>query len=401
VMKIFPSPGGISSSLIEECTRQSSQLLRRNLIPEGILAATPGEQAQSRNYHGIFGRDAAICALGMLSGEDQELLTGARASLLTLAQYQAANGQIPKFVLPQSGEADFWYTGCIDATLWWLIAQALHDRFHSGHSLAPQMQPAVEKALNWLHCQEHPGWHLLQQNEASDWADIMPRSGFVLYSNALWYWVKRLYNLSGHEETRHFANVLLFPEDRDLATHKRLRLMSDYAHEQALPQDFYLSFVNFSMCGTEVDVFGNILAGLCGLADQERANSIASAIMTLTADSPRPLQVVGLPLQTDNPLWRRYMERHNQNLPFQYHNGGSWPFVGGFLVLLLARLGHYQEAREQLERLAAANAVNDWQFNEWFHGRSGQPMGMAGQSWNAAMFLAAHTTMDDGPDLFA
>ena len=36
---------------------------------------------------------------------------------------------------------------------------------------------------------------LLQQNEASDWADIMPRSGFVLYTNALWHRVKRLFDL--------------------------------------------------------------------------------------------------------------------------------------------------------------------------------------------------------------
>ena len=42
---------------------------------------------------------------------------------------------------------------------------------------------------------EHQRFFLLQQNEATDWADIMPRSGFVLYSNALWYLVKRLYAL--------------------------------------------------------------------------------------------------------------------------------------------------------------------------------------------------------------
>ena len=50
--------------------------------------------------------------------------------------------------------------------------------------------------------QEHQRFFLLQQNEASDWADIMPRSGFVLYTNALWYCVKRLYGIEHGRDTR-------------------------------------------------------------------------------------------------------------------------------------------------------------------------------------------------------
>ena len=44
-------------------------------------------------------------------------------------------------------------------------------------------------------------------------------------------------------------------------------------------------------------------------------------------------------------------------------------------------------AWNQLARLAEVNALDDWRFTEWFHGRSLAPMGMAGQSWNAAAFL--------------
>ena len=80
-------------------------------------------------------------------------------------------------------EADFWYLGCIDATLWWLIAVRLLDRAASPRRpLARTLAPEVERAIGWLACQEHQRFFLLQQNEASDWADIMPRSGFVLYT---------------------------------------------------------------------------------------------------------------------------------------------------------------------------------------------------------------------------
>jgi glycogen debranching enzyme len=89
------------------------------------------------------------------------------------------------------------------------------------------------------------------------------------------------------------------------------------------------------------------------------------------------------------------MQRHRQNHPWQYHNGGIWPFVGGFWVILLARLGREQEAWRELENLALANRVGDWAFNEWFHGQTGEPLGMPGQSWNAALFILAFLTLRD------
>jgi GH15 family glucan-1,4-alpha-glucosidase len=40
------------------------------LVPDGILAASPGVRASKRGYTAIFGRDAAVCAIGMaLSGD--------------------------------------------------------------------------------------------------------------------------------------------------------------------------------------------------------------------------------------------------------------------------------------------------------------------------------------------
>jgi glycogen debranching enzyme len=87
------------------------------------------------------------------------------------------------------------------------------------------------------------------------------------------------------------------------------------------------------------------------------------------------------------------MARHRQNFAYRYHNGGIWPFIGGFWVMALARLGKRRRARLQLERLAAVNRIRGWQFNEWFHGRTGHPRGMAGQSWNAAAFLLAQRAL--------
>src|SRR5262249_10954130 len=99
----------------------------------------------------------------------------------------------------------------------------------------------------------------------------------------------------------------------------------------------------------------------------------------------------------DDDLWRLYMGRHKQNHPHQYHNGGIWPFIGGFWVMTLALLGKRDLARTELEKLAAANEVGGWRFTEWLHGETSQPKGMPGQTWNAATFLCAHKAIELAP----
>jgi hypothetical protein len=38
----------------------------------------------------------------------------------------------------------------------------------------------------------------------------------------------------------------------------------------------------------------------------------------------------------------------------------------------------------------------EWEFNEWFHGLSGRPMGYGGQSWSAALYLFAAEAVERG-----
>jgi glycogen debranching enzyme len=380
-----------TSALIDDCRRESLALLERNLCPHGILAASRTDAAEARRYTRIFGRDAAICVLAMCGSGEAALEQGAVDSLDALAREQAANGQVPKYVDPEGRDADFWYLGCIDATLWWLIAVD-HVRRH-GSVGATHWQDGVQRAITWLQAQEHQTFRLLQQNEASDWADIMPRSGYVLYTNALWIEVKRRFALPDAEATAHHFNHLFDPFQRDLPEYHRARLLRHYARRGRRDPGLYLSFVNLAFAGNEGDVFGNVLAVLCGAASEEKARIIVNTIATAKAAEPYPVRVALHPLSREHELWRPYMARHQQNRVHQYHNGGIWPFVGGFWVMALAQLGLHEQARQHLGALAQANAANDWRFTEWFHGRTLAPMGMAGQSWNAAAFLLAQRAL--------
>ena len=394
-----PRDGSDAGALVDRCTDESLALLAANLTPQGILAARRSRQAEARAYTRIFGRDAGVCALAMAGSGVPALEHAAVASIESLARQQAPNGQIPKYVDPAGDDADFWYLGCIDATLWWLIAVDHLRRAATVEGLRGRWQPAVDRAIQWLLAQEHQRFFLLQQNEASDWADIMPRSGFVLYTNALWYLVKRRFALPDAEATRHHFNHLFHPFSRDLPQYRRARLLRHYAVRGRRDPGLYLSFVNLSFAGDEGDVFGNLLAILCGLAGDARAREIVRTLVAAGVAEPYPVRVVTRPITRGHALWRTYMARHRQNQPHQYHNGGIWPLVGGFWVLTLAMLGERELARAELRKLAWANSLDVWRFTEWFHGRTLEPMGMGGQSWNAATFLLARRALDGGAPL--
>jgi glycogen debranching enzyme len=387
-------------SLLDTCHARAIELLKRNLVPDGILAASPGVQASKRGYTAIFGRDAAVCAIGMALSGDKLLERSAAAGLHTLAKHQAPNGQIAKFVDLHRREADFWYLGCIDSTLWWLVALAFLDRRGRAGGLRRQYAKRIKLAIQWLLAQEHQRFFLLQQNEASDWADIMPRSGFVLYTNALWFFVKRLYRIAHAQETHQNFNGLFHPFSATIAEYRRAQLLNDYVLRRARDRDLYLSFVNFSFFGEEGDVFGNVLAVLLGLADARATRRTLDALTMAHVSDPYPVRVVTRPIKENSSLWRPYMARHRQNHVWQYHNGGIWPMVGGFWVTALVAAGRVEQAKSELVKLARVCALRNWGFTEWLHGKTLAPRGMPGQSWNAAAFLMAEHAVAAGASVF-
>ena len=133
--------------LVEEGRERARELLHRNLTPSGILAATRTAKATARHYDCIFGRDTAVCALSMVLSGDAQLVQGARDGLTTLARHQADNGQIPKYVDIRRHESDFWYVGCVDATLWWLIALRWLERHAVQRRAIGRLAPNAARAL--------------------------------------------------------------------------------------------------------------------------------------------------------------------------------------------------------------------------------------------------------------
>ncbi|MEA3398634.1 MAG: glycoside hydrolase 100 family protein [Patescibacteria group bacterium] len=388
----------MDNKIIEQCYHRSIELLIKNSNHYGVIAAIPVEKAMRVRYDYIFGRDACICALGMVASQNKKLIKIAKASLETLAKHQTKYGQIPYSVNPSKDGALFYFLGCIDSTLWWLIALDFYHKYSGDRMLHVKFQPKIKKALKWLMCQDQNNCGLLEQCESADWTDDIAGSGKVLYSNALWIKVLDIYGLKKEKKLAldglnniflpHLANPRRSEYlKRDIHRIKELNII----RERVDNVPYYLNYIGYKSGNDRCDVYGNCLAILFNAPSPVRAESIIRYLRNQKASRKYPVQVLFPPIEPGDYDWKAYMDREEcLNQPECYHNGGIWPYIGCFWAMVLKKIGLDKLAGQEMEKVAAANKVNDWEFNEWFHGRTGKPMGMAGQSWNAGMFLLAH-----------
>lgn len=92
-------------------------------------------------------------------------------------------------------------------------------------------------------------------------------------------------------------------------------------------------------------------------------------------------------IQAGDPDWNAY---YMLNLPYHYHNGGIWPFVGIMQIQFIHKLGFDELAMKELLRLALldeSGLAQPREFNEWAHGQTGEPMGKVFQTWSCSEFI--------------
>ena len=86
-------------SLLDACHSQSVALLKAKSDARWLSSLLHPLQAGKRGYTAIFGRDAAVCAIGMVLSGDQSLARAAAAGLHTLAgAIKHRMDEIAKFV---------------------------------------------------------------------------------------------------------------------------------------------------------------------------------------------------------------------------------------------------------------------------------------------------------------
>ena len=385
--------------IIQECYDRSLKLLKRNANKYGLMASTPTVASKRKLYSNIFGRDASISALGMVASNDEELIKIARQSLITLAEHQSVLGEIPSSLNPMTGQNSYYFLGNIDSNLWWLIALDFYTRYTGDHDLKLKLLKNIKRAALWLRYQDQNNDGLLEQGEACGWADDMPDNGRVLYTNVLWYKMLASHGMNREKELAsdglnnlfipHAANPNKSEYIKKDAHHREMEINIIKEFVEDVP--YYLHYVSYKHASDRLDVYGNSLAVIFDIPTLVRQKAIMRYIGNQKVSRKYSVQVLTPPIKPKDFDWRPNMDREEcANKPLGYHNGGIWPYVGSFYAMALYKVGKRELAIKELKKAALANKQNNWEFNEWFHGKTMKPMGMIGQSWNAGTFLLAY-----------
>lgn len=381
--------------LTDTVYRGAVESLRRCCCPAGFKAS-----GSLGGYQQIWARDSMISLLGARLIDDDQIQTALHASLSTLKRHQTEDGEIPNNVDWQMDRPNF--RAYADGGLWWIIGSTL---------LAPDL-PTVRSIHRWYACQDVDASGLIQMQESADWQDLFCTRGKGLYLNCLYVLALRAAakqaESSDEAESRRYLrradlaseqvnSLFWYRGDGNLIPHiahtfTTEGLQDTLGRKRWLPQKrylvdqpYYLPYLAFRAAGEWFDSLGNLLAILSGVADAQRSGTILDFIERQSLHI-WPLGSLTPVIRPGDPDWRDYYG--TLNLPHQYHNGGVWPFIGGFYVAALVKAGRQAAAEKALENLAALN--DRGRFNEWHHGETGLPMGVTDQAWSAAMYVFAY-----------
>jgi hypothetical protein len=341
-----------------------------------------------RGHHQVWARDSMITLLGARFAPDDQIQAALRASIELLRMKQASHGAIPNNVDCATLRPNF--RAYADAGLWWIIGSSLLAR-----------DPATTAAvLNWYACQDVDQSGLISMQEGADWQDLFCTRGKGLYLNCLY--VMALRAAGQHERADLVAEKInrffWYAGDGNMLRHVAHTFSTESKQQQdslgrkrwlpvkhdLVAEHYYVPYLGFRAVGEWFDSLGNLLAILSGVASDSQAASILDLIDRY-AIAKAPISSLTPVIEHGHPDWREYYGM--LNLPHHYHNGGIWPFIGGFYVAALVRAHRLQEAERALGRLAVLN--REGEFNEWHHGATHEPMGVRNQAWSAGMYLFA------------
>ena len=399
-------------ALIKEGYNKAIEALKKNITPLGFSACSIEDNVAhgtDENYYSVWARDGAITVIGALPllHKDEEIHKCARQTLVTLFEHISKNGQIPSNVRIKDNIPDYSGVGgicSIDSGIWVVIAFYEYVNVTKDIKFLRDNISQIKETMRWLGAHDSNNDALLEIPEAGDWTDLFGRSYNILYDEILWYrsnvcFGRMLEMLGEHEQAGEYIRWSQVIKKEILqnfwpSTKQQLFQSVSFAEKQ-----FTLGDTSYLIAQTtpfdfswRCDILGNILAFLHGTLDSEKAHQTFKFMLGVGVNDPFPVVNVYPVVSPGDPDWRPYYTVNLLNLPNHYHNGGIWPFVGGFWVKFVNKLGYKEMAISELHKLALINkeGINEeWEFTEWAHGTTGKPMGKAYQAWSAAQYISA------------
>jgi glycogen debranching enzyme len=127
----------LERALIATGYREALKVVRKNITPLGFSACSLADNevtGTDANYHSVWARDGSITIIGTIELDDSEIRGAQKATLRTLFDHLAPNGQMPANVRIDDGIPDYSGVGgicSIDSALWAIVAFHAWVRKHN------------------------------------------------------------------------------------------------------------------------------------------------------------------------------------------------------------------------------------------------------------------------------
>ncbi len=435
----------------------AAEVLRRAQLRFGgevvgtVAACDPGPVLL--NYRECFVRDFAVSAAALLAAGQA---SSVRAFIVTVARLQAHGGadagmRAAPGLMPASfavvrdagkGEgaderivADFGQRAIgrvapIDAALWWLLILRAYRRATGDEELqrAPDVRDAIEGILS-LYLQ--PQFEMLPSLLVPDGSAMIDRRmgvyGHPLDVQVL-FWAglraacelldaddplrdrafERLVALGLHLRRHYWLDRSRIEEIRRYPVEEfgDARRNPWNLHPDAIPTwtmawlseggGYYAGNLGPAKLDPRFFALGNLLAVSTGLAPAAHADGLFSLIERHERDL---LGETGVKLAypaLEGRDWALLTGSDQKNVPWSYHNGGSWPMLLWPLASAARAAGRVELARRVLQDAVPRLHRDDWP--EYYDGPYGGLIGRRArlrQTWSAAAALAATALMRD------
>lgn len=363
-------------------------LLHQVSTNNGFLASAEN----TSNYQRVWARDGVICGLAALASADEKLIATFKTTLETLANHQHEIGTIPSNVLLSDVKNEVSYGGLagrVDALTWFVIGICQFAQHQKQPEFVSKYQTQIEKALQLLNAWEFNNKHLVYVPLSGNWADEYITDGYVLYDQLLRIWALKSYN--------HFVNsASISKKIGEITTQVETNFLpnseEEKYHERAYQEVEFQDYLpcSFSPSGykTQFDAFANALAVLLEVGTRETRMKILNHASKVASETKLGLvPAFWPPVFPEEEHWnllKNNCKYEFRNFPYEFHNGGSWSMVNGFVGLAFLNANQKEHALNVLEKINSANAVADFSFYENFNTNTQEPNGVAFCAWSAA-----------------
>jgi hypothetical protein len=418
-------------------------------LPVGTVASCDGN-TPDLNYDQCFIRDFAVSGFVFLMEGKAEIVRNFLKLSLILQKHERqldcfkpGAGLMPasfkietnggrERVFPDFGERAIARVTPVDSCFWWLLLLRAYVRATGDIALAhtPEFQQGIEQILNLCLRTRFDLFPTLLVPDGSFMIDRrMGVYGYPLEIQVLYYAALRAARelLLSNGEGQSFLNAAA-ERTSQLAYHlrqyywidlNRLRNIYRYRVEEfgssvanwlniypeSIPEwltewlpaggGYFVGNLGPARMDFRFFTQGNLLAIVTSLADERQSLGIINLIEQCWPDlvAQMPMKICFPALEGRD--WQTTTGWDRKNLPWSYHNGGSWPVLLWLLAAAAQKMGKVELAEKAIAIAEASLPQDEWP--EYYDGRQGRLIGREArkyQTWTVAGYLAAIDLMN-------